>query len=361
VRHFSQSVFQHIKLVNSHRLGRTDLQVTPICLGGVGIGGTQEGDLYGGVTDEQAYMTVHSAIMRGINFIDTAPLYCESERRLGLALSDLPDETRDSLIISTKVGDAGPQNGGFDPLSKDGVLKSVENSLKQLQCDSVDILLLHDITAEELEACRAPGGAIEGLLQLREQGVVDHLGLGGAQPFLPRQLHDTVYTDFMESGMCDVILTVNDANLVRNHAQKEIFPLAEHLGVGVMNAGVFCMGLLGGIDPQKSYSMGFKKDLEVPQLIDLATRMHEWCFEKGHNIRELALFHALNASPAVACLPVGCRTPEELDEVVDSYILSTQPEIVHLYEEFQKEFSEEVENFNPEWHFYYDKHSSKIN
>ena len=57
-----------------------------ISLGGVGLGGKNPEDFYGGISDDQAIETVHRAISRGINFIDTAPLYAESERRIGVAL-----------------------------------------------------------------------------------------------------------------------------------------------------------------------------------------------------------------------------------------------------------------------------------
>ena len=108
-----------------------------------------------GVSDEEAIAAVHQALKRGINFIDTSPLYAESERRIGLALSMLPSEELEGLIVSTKVGDECPpysNNGGHNAMSRDGVLCSVEHSLGLLQRDSVDILLLHRPDLEHREA-----------------------------------------------------------------------------------------------------------------------------------------------------------------------------------------------------------------
>jgi aryl-alcohol dehydrogenase-like predicted oxidoreductase len=76
---------------------------------------------------------VHRAVERGVNFIDTSPLYAESERRIGLALEALSPKAREGLLIGSKVGDECPpfsDNGGFNEFSYDGVKCSVDHSLK---------------------------------------------------------------------------------------------------------------------------------------------------------------------------------------------------------------------------------------
>ena len=89
-------------------LGKTGLEVTIPALGGVGLAATNSEDFYGGISDQQAIDTVHTAISRGINFLDTSPLYNESERRIGLALRELSAADKKDLIISSKVGDECP-------------------------------------------------------------------------------------------------------------------------------------------------------------------------------------------------------------------------------------------------------------
>jgi len=82
-------------------LGSTGLEVTFPALGGVGLGS----EFYGEVDETTGVDTVLTAVSRGINFIDTAPLYQHSEHRVGLALSSLEPEVKDSLIIASKVAD----------------------------------------------------------------------------------------------------------------------------------------------------------------------------------------------------------------------------------------------------------------
>jgi aryl-alcohol dehydrogenase-like predicted oxidoreductase len=132
-------------------LGRTGLEVTFPALGGVGLGGVNLADLYGGVSEREAVDAVLTAVSRGINFIDTAPLYMESERRVGVALTELAPEVRDNLVIATKVCDECEpysNNGGHDAFSAAGVRCSIENSLRVLGLDSVDVVLVHDTTPQ---------------------------------------------------------------------------------------------------------------------------------------------------------------------------------------------------------------------
>eukprot|EP00966_Prymnesium_polylepis_P176655 4090429-Prymnesium_polylepis.1 len=158
------------------RLGKTGLHVTVVSLGGVGLGGKADDELYGGITDEAAIATVHRAIARGINFIDTSPLYRESERRIGLALEALSEVERARIHVGTKVGDDCPpfsDNGGHSPFSYDGVMCSIRHSLKQLRVvKRLATVLLHDPTLAELDEFVAPGGGLEALCELQSQGVV---------------------------------------------------------------------------------------------------------------------------------------------------------------------------------------------
>lgn len=154
-----------------------------ISLGGVGLGGSSASDLYGGISDAEAIATVHRAIQRGINFIDTSPLYRESEKRIGLALEALPEEKRKHLLIGSKVGDECPpfsNNGGHSPFSFDGVMSSVKHSLKLLRVvKKLDCVLLHDPTMDELQEFLAPGHGLSALLDLQAPlGDADKIGQG---------------------------------------------------------------------------------------------------------------------------------------------------------------------------------------
>jgi len=135
-------------------IGKTAVQVTQL-----GMGGTAFGNMYRAVTEQDSNATIHAAFQAGIHYFDTAPLYGHglSETRLGAGLATLP---RAALVISTKVGyaldprpaDAIPRDVFENPLpfaprfdySRDGVLRSLEGSLRRLQTDHVEIVLIHD-------------------------------------------------------------------------------------------------------------------------------------------------------------------------------------------------------------------------
>ena len=107
-------------------LGRTGLEVTGLGMGGAGIG-------RGNVTDDEAVEAVRRAISLGINYLDTAPLYGESERRVGLALAD---GWREKIFLATKTGTHPEWRGDF---SASGTRRSVENSLRLLGTDYLDV------------------------------------------------------------------------------------------------------------------------------------------------------------------------------------------------------------------------------
>merc|ERR1719468_537812 len=122
------------------QLGKTDMQVSKISLGGASFG-----DIYGKVTQETVNKMVLKAAQSGINFIDTSPWYGAgvSEQRLGIALKEIP---RDKYYLATKVGRYiyEPRNMMSD-FSAAKVEQSVKDSLKRLQLDYVDIIQVHDI------------------------------------------------------------------------------------------------------------------------------------------------------------------------------------------------------------------------
>ena len=229
-----------IPTLPTRKLGSTGLDVTFPALGGVGIGGVGERDLYGGVSDDAAIEAVLTAVNRGINFIDTAPLYMESERRIGIALAELEPEVRSTIKLATKVCDECEpysDNGGHDALSAAGVRCSIENSLRLLGTDYVEVCLVHDLTPEELETFLSPGGGMEGLRAAKQEGLVGHLGLGTHD-----KPHAPLHRRWLEDPDAEVLLTVNDYNILRRYGgdQSGALTAAAEKNAGVMNAGVFC-------------------------------------------------------------------------------------------------------------------------
>ena len=354
------------------RLGKTGLMVSVPALGGVGLG-----PIYGEVTEEEAIATVCRAIERGVNFIDTSPLYGVSEERIGSALKTLNEDQRKGLILCTKVGDECPpysNNGGYSAMSKQGVLCSVANSLKNLGVKYLDIVLLHDPTMDDMNQFLGKNGGMEGLLQLRDEGKIGYFGIGSVD-------HPEVLK-FMKSKVadCSVYLAVNDYNLLRRYASSGNVinsvpvtyapsPLAEAQwrDIGVLNGGTYYMGLLA--DPENGWKLGFKKKTlfdQYPKLVDLARRIKAWCecdLPKERDIdpipiRTLALQFSLRHE-AIASTIIGCRSAQEIDEVCDAYLTHIPAAV---WTEFDAKFGAEVNALDWETdHWRYDKKSSEIN
>jgi aryl-alcohol dehydrogenase-like predicted oxidoreductase len=277
------------------RLGRTGLMVPAIGLGGVGIGGA-----YGAVSERDAFATVHDALARGINFIDTSPLYADSERRLGLALEGVP---RDRLILSTKTGTHPDRRGDY---SWDGTHWSVENSLRLLKTDYADLLLVHD--PPDMAPVFAPRGALEALEALKAQGVVRHIGLGVRQHEYHRQA--------IESGRFDVILTYNDYHPLRTTAADWLLPLAAAHDVGVLNGSPFAHGLLSGEDPDVPNAR-----LRVPARdLEAARRLYRWSREKAIPMPALILQFCLR-QPGIHGTLTGAKTVAELRQNLEGAVL----------------------------------------
>jgi aryl-alcohol dehydrogenase-like predicted oxidoreductase len=276
------------QLIPRRKLGRTDMIVTEVSLGGVGLGGLRTAD-----DDAVAVETVRRAIERGVNYLDTSPLYCESERRVGLALSALGGRPA-GLYLSTKTGTHPLRRGDY---SAAGTRWSVENSLRLLGVDSVDLLLVHD--PESMEPVLAPGAALDELERMRDEGKFRWIGLGVRE-------HDKLQTA-IRTGRFDVILTYADYNLIRQTAVPLIEEAADR-GVGVILAQVFLAGLLAGIDPAETQyanrpDAGMARDWWL------------WARERGVSLRALALQFCLR-NPRVGTVLVGADTPDQVDEIL---------------------------------------------
>jgi aryl-alcohol dehydrogenase-like predicted oxidoreductase len=161
-------------MLNQRPLGRTGLTVTELGLGGLFISSF-------GAEYDAARAAIHRALELGINYVDTAPGYRDSEAVLGRALEDV---TR-PYILSTKLG-GRPQP--FKPQDYDCLMASVEESLRLLKRDRIDLLMIHepdrpgqyDWWADK----RAYDGPVMRLLDdLRRQGIVRYIGIGGTTAY----------------------------------------------------------------------------------------------------------------------------------------------------------------------------------
>ncbi|WP_405455527.1 aldo/keto reductase [Streptomyces sp. NBC_00101] len=311
-------------------LGRTAVEVTELSFGAAAIG-----NLFRAVDPEQAALAVDAAWEEGVRHFDTAPHYGLglSERRLGAALRSRP---RASYTLSTKVGrildplpGGNPEQGGLDDgfavpvthrrrwdFSADGVRRSLEDSLRRLGLDRVDVVYLHD-PDDHAEA--AFGEAYPELERLRGEGVVGAIGAG--------MNRTAMLTRFLRDTDVDVVLCAGRHTLLDGSALDALLPEAEARGRSVVVGGVFNSGLLADPRPEAPYDYA----TAPAALVERALRMKAVTEAYGVPLRAAALHHSL-AHPAVATVLVGTRSPAE---VRDTAALLRTPPPPALWEELR--------------------------
>lgn len=295
-------------------LGSSGLQVTRLGLGCAALGG-----LYGDIPDEQAHAVVQKALDLGLNLFDTAPLYGsgKSEQRIGHVLRQVP---RDSFVLCSKVGrvldpvEPGDEDRGQDiydnppPLkpvfdfSRDGVMRSFEESLERLQLDRIDVLHIHDPDNHYEEALR---GAYPAIASLREQGLIAGVSAGMNQW--------EMLADFARNGQFDCFLLAGRYSLLEQHALDELFPLCQEKNIGILAGGTYNSGILA-----KGATTGAKFNYaDAPaHVIDKARRLEQVSERHGVNIKAAASQFAL-AHPVVTAIIPGTRQPDRVQENFD--------------------------------------------
>ena len=287
------------------RLGRTELEVTCLGMGGAGVG-------RGDVTDDEAIEAVHRAIDLGINYLDTAPLYGESERRVGLALAD---GWREKIYLATKIGTHPEWRGDF---SASGTRRSVENSLRLLGTDCLDVCLVHD--PDSMDPVVAKDGAFDELQRMREEGLLKFIGLGVRQ----HEFHKIA----IETGVVDVILTYLDYTLLSQTANDWLLPLATENDIGVINGSPIAMGLLSGIEPDVSAE---RMHLDTSDA-EKAHRLYQWATDNNLNVLNLAIQFCFR-QPRIAMSLTGSKNAAEVEQ---NFAAATTSVPDDVWEQLQK-------------------------
>ena len=191
------------------------------------------------VPEEDAVATVNRAMDSPINFLDTGNNYGDAERRIGIVLQErggIPD----GFVIQTKV-DRDMTTGDF---SGERVRRSVEESLERLGLERLGLVHLHDPENISFEEGVAPGGPLEALQALKEEGLIAHLGVAGGPIDLLQR--------YIRTGAFAVVLTHNRFSLIDQSAEP-LFDEAGELGVAVLNAAPFGGGVLAGAPQAQGY------------------------------------------------------------------------------------------------------------
>lgn len=282
-------------------LGTTGLAVTRLCIGTSPL--ASMAGLYGyEVSEARAVQTVEAALASSINFIDTSNGYGTdgaAERRIGIALRERGGLPAD-VVLATKV-DPDPQTDDF---SGRRVRISLEESMERLGLDHIQLLHLHDPERISFEDATAPGGPVEALVGLKEQGLVDHLGVAGGPVGLMQR--------YLDTGVFEVVLTHNRYSLLDQSAEA-LFMTAHERGIGVLNAAPYGGGMLAkGPDVQAKYAYHERSDV----IAAAATAMKTACEVAGVPLKAAALQFSLRA-PFIDSTVVGVSSPERVQETLE--------------------------------------------
>ena len=269
----------------------TDLQVTPVGVGTSALGNLPE-------PAEVVTPTVRRVFDSGLNVLDTSAGYGESERRIGATIAaagGLPD----GFILSSK---ADP-----DPVTKDfsgaRVRRSFEESLERLGVDRLPLYFLHDPERITFAEATRPGGPVEVMAALREEGLVDHIGVAGG----PIDL----MCDYVAAGVFQVVLTHSRYNLLDRSAEPLLAAAAER-GVGVVNAAPFGGGLLAK-GPAGSPRFAYRP--ATAATLAAATEMERACAAAGIPLAAAALQFSMR-EPRIALTVLGVSSPARVDEAI---------------------------------------------
>ena len=204
------------------KLGQTDLNLSLI-----GFGSAALGDVFGDIDPGEGMRAVHLAVDSGINFFDTSPYYgiTLAETRLGAALAG----RRDRVILATKCGRYGMAEFDF---SAKRVIASMDESLRRLQTDYIDLFQAHDV--EFGDAQQIIHETLPALRQLQQQGKARYIGITGYPPKLLRRI--------AEAAPVDSILTYCHYNLMNTDMDEVLTAFARERGIGLINASGFAHG-----------------------------------------------------------------------------------------------------------------------
>ena len=280
-------------------LGRTGLQVSPVCIGTSPLASMPA--LYGyEVAQERAEATIRATLAGPFNFLDTSNNYGggSAELRIGHVLA-ADGGVPPGFVLATKV-DADPATGDF---SGDRVKRSVEESLRRLGLDRVKLIYLHDpeyhLTFGE---AMADGGPVAALTKLQAEGVLDHLGVAGGPVAL--------MSDFVATGTFDVVLNHNRFTLIDRSAGP-LMDEAFRCGVAFVNGAPYGGGILAkGPEAQPKYAYRTASDA----VLGSVRSMQDACSRRGVSMAAAALQFSLR-EPRVASTVVGVSEPSRIGEI----------------------------------------------
>lgn len=273
-----------------YEIGKTGMKVSALSFGASSLGG-----VFHEINENRALDAVYTAVDNGMNFIDVSPYYghYKAEAVLGKAL---PNIDRGKYYLSTKVGRYGKDGVNTWDYSARRAKESVYESLERLHIDYIDLINVHDVEFSDLN--QVINETLPALCELREEGVVKHVGITDLQPENLQFIIDRVPQGTVESVLCFCHYCLNDDMLI------DYFDYFENKGIGIINASPFAMGLLS--------KRGVPDWHPAPKaLVEACQKATEHCEAKGYPIEKLAIQYAIS-NPRIATTLFSSANPDNV-------------------------------------------------
>ena len=311
------------------RLGKTGLKVSRICLGTMTYGSSKWRDWV--LDEEDARPFIRRALEVGINFFDTADIYSmgESEKVLGRALKDFA--RREEVVIATKVyhpmGDKPNRSG----LSRKYILHAIDDSLKRLGTDYVDLYQIHRWDKETpIEE------TLEALHDVVKAGKARYIG---ASSMWAWQFAQALYVADLH-GWTRFVSMQNHYNLVYREQEREMLPLCRDQGIGVIPWSPLARGFLAGNrtrdksgETTRSKSDSYARQLYYQDTdFAVADRVVELANRRSVRPAQVALAWMLH-QPGITAPIVGASKPHHLEDAVAALDIRLSAEERHYLEE----------------------------
>ncbi len=296
-----------------HEIGKTGMKVSALSFGASSLGA-----VFHDINEPRALEAVHAAVDGGMNFIDVSPYYghYKAETVLGKALREIP---RDKYYLSTKVGRYGKDGVNTWDYSAKRATESVYESMERLGIDHIDLINVHDIEFADLN--QVVGETLPALVELRDKGVVSHVGITDLQPENIKWVVEHTPEGMVETIMNFCHYTLNDDMLL------DYLDMFEERGIGVISASPLSMGLLS--------QRGVPAWHPAPKsLVEACQRAVAHCNSKGYSIEKLAVQYAVS-NPRIATTLFSSANPDNVrrnlefvEEPMDETLVKEVREII---------------------------------
>jgi aryl-alcohol dehydrogenase-like predicted oxidoreductase len=309
-------------------LGRTGMQVSPLCLGAMMFGA------WGNADHDDAVRIIHRALDTGINFIDTADVYSggESEEIVGKALAG---GRRDGVVLATKVHGSMGTDVNAQGNSRRWIMAEIDNSLRRLGTDHIDLYQIHrpDPTCDIEETLSA-------LTDLVRAGKVRYIG---SSTFPAHQIVEAQWVA-ERRGLARFVCEQPPYSILARGIEADVLPVAQRYGMGVIPWSPLAGGVLSGRfrrgttpEPSHRERLWERRGMSRSGPAEAAKRtaaedLGELADKFGLTMIELALAFVIN-HPAVTSAIIGPRTMEQLESQLSAPDVTLPTELLDAIDE----------------------------